>query len=495
MIFRQRLCQSYWHCRKIVGATLDGFEFPARHGCTMTDPAEKITLDQWDDRYRDLCRGGLREADYGGPLGRHVEAHGDRRLLRLRMDNSAAALRLWNLLLSEEDRLHRARAEGKFLLGTMKDLGTVPVMAYALEGVLAFYPDGAWWTPCLMEHSEGLLALADRLGIDDSFCPVRAMLAALVDENHFPVPDTLVCSVGATCDDVAAIAQRIDELGFPVFWWEIPHRRAADSGEPSVELPGGVRAPVAQVEFVRGELDRVRRHLEERTGQSLDDARLAAGIRRANQVRRLLARLRHFAYQGDPSPMPALEMMIAEVLSIHYCSDWAETLSVLEDLLAEVRRRLVAGMGHGPAGAARVFWVNPPADLRAMNLLEECGGRICGTDYMIAHAIDLIPEDVPPLVALARAALADPMVCSTADRAERIVREAGTSAAEAVVVSRIPGASHCASESLLVGRIVARRLGLPVVDIEIPPVLDAMEPTIRARLEALVETVLARRNA
>ncbi|MBN2216743.1 MAG: 2-hydroxyacyl-CoA dehydratase [Pirellulales bacterium] len=461
----------------------------------MTDPAEKITLDEWDHRYRELCCRGLREPDYGGSLRRHAEAGGDRRLLRLRMDNSAAALRLWNLLLSEEDRLHRARAEGKYLVGAMKDLGTVPVMAYALDNTIAFYPDGAWWTPCLMEHSEGLLALADRLGVDDSFCPVRAMVAALVDQKHFPVPDTLVCSVGATCDDMAAIAQRIDELGFPVFWWEIPHRRAAEPDEPAVELPDGFRAPAAQVEFVAGGLDRVRRHLEAETGQSLDDARLAAGIGRANHVRRLLARLRHFAYLGDPSPMPALEMMIAEILSIHFCSNWTETVAVLEDLLAEVRRRLVAGGGHGAPGTIRIYWVNPPADLRAMNLLEECGGRICGTDYMIAHALDPIPEDVPPLEALARAALADPLVGSTADRAARICREAEASEAEAVVVSRIPGASHCASEALLVGQNVGRRLGLPVLDLEVPPVLDAMEPTVRARLEALVETAVNRRHA
>jgi len=459
------------------------------------DHPQKLTLDQWDERYRALCHGGLSEPDYGGPLRRHLDSGGDRRLLRLRMDNSAAALRLWNLLLSEEDRLHRARAEGKFLVGTMKDLGTVPVMAYSLDDVLAFYPDGAWWTPCLMEHSEGLLALADRLGVDDSFCPVRAMLAALVNEEHFPVPDALICSVGATCDDVSAIAQRIDELGFPVFWWEIPHRREPEAGEPAVELPGGLRVPAAQVDFVRGELDRVRRYLEDRTGQSLDDARLAEGIGRANQVRRLIARQRHFAYHGEPSPLPALEMMIAEILAIHFCSDWAATVAVLEELLAEVRRRLVSCDGYGEPGAARVYWVNPPADLRAMNLLEECGGRICGTDYMIAHAIDPLAEDVSPLEALARAALADPMVGSTAQRAERIAREAAAAGAEAIVVSRIPGASHCASEAILIGRIAARRLGLPVLDLEVPPVLDAMEPTVAARLEALMETAVNRRKA
>ncbi|MHC4178556.1 MAG: hypothetical protein ACYSWU_13680, partial [Planctomycetota bacterium] len=143
----------------------------------MNQTARRIMLDEWDRRYAELRAAGLREPDYGGPLRRHVD-DGDLRLLRLRMDDSAAALRLWNFLLTEEERLHRARAEGTKIVGVMKDLGTVPVMAYSLpaDELVAFYPDGAWWIPCVMERSAGLLEIADSLGIDDSFCPVRAML-------------------------------------------------------------------------------------------------------------------------------------------------------------------------------------------------------------------------------------------------------------------------------------------------------------------------------
>jgi hypothetical protein len=167
----------------------------------------------------------------------------------------------------------------------MKDLGTVPVMACSLPQVRAFYPDGAWWTPCLMEHSDRLLNRADALGADPSFCPVRAMLPAFQSEEHFPRPDLLVCSTGAVCDDFSAIAQRLERLGHPILWWEMPRRRAPEPGEDAV----------------------------------------------------------------------------------------------------------------------RVFWVNPVADLRAMNLLEACGGRLCGSDFMLAHALDLIPEDLPPFDALSSA--------------------------------------------------------------------------------------------
>jgi hypothetical protein len=156
-----------------------------------------LTLEQWDLRYRQLQQAGEPQPAYGGPLRRHLN-DGDYRLLKLRYDNSPAALRLWNFLLTEEDRLRAARRCGTVIVGTMKDLGTVPVMVYSFQNLLAFYPDGAWWIPCVMEGSAGLLAIADALGIDESFCPVRAMLGAFVTGAHFPIPDVLTCSVGAS---------------------------------------------------------------------------------------------------------------------------------------------------------------------------------------------------------------------------------------------------------------------------------------------------------
>ncbi|HUW18694.1 MAG TPA: 2-hydroxyacyl-CoA dehydratase family protein [Sedimentisphaerales bacterium] len=459
----------------------------------MNSQPRQITLKEWDGHYERLRRAGLREPDYGGPISRHVE-EGDYRLLRLRYDNSAASLRLWNFLLTEEERLHRARAEGKKIVGTMKDLGTVPVMAYSLDNVVAFYPDGAWWIPCVMELSAGLLTIADSLGIDESFCPVRAMLGAFVTGAHFPIPDRLICSVGATCDDFSAIAQRLDSLGYSIFWWEIPHRRRPEPDEAAVKLPGGFSAPRCQVEFVKSELERVKSALEELAGQHLDEKRFSKGVKKANRVRRYLDELRQLVFTAEVCPMPALEMLIAEMLAIHFCSDRDETIIVLRDLVDEVKRRVQAGQGVLPAEAARIFWVNPVADLQVMNLLEDCGGRICGTEYLFSHALDRIPEDLPPAEALARTALADPMAGSAVDRAERICADIGRFGAEAVLISRIPGASHCALEGEIIGDIVADNLGVPVLEIEVPPVADSVRASLRTRLEALVETIRERRQ-
>jgi benzoyl-CoA reductase/2-hydroxyglutaryl-CoA dehydratase subunit BcrC/BadD/HgdB len=452
----------------------------------------KLSLSGWDDRYEQMRRDGLREPTYGGPLRRHVVREKDFRLQQLQFDNSPAALRLWNFLLTENERLHQARAAGDKIVGTMKDLGTVPVMAYALPGVRAFYPDGAWWTPCLMECSDKLLQQAEAMGIDASFCPVRAMLPAFENGEHFPKPDLLICSTGAVCDDFSAIAQRLEHLGHAILWWEIPRRRAPAAGEISCALPGNLTAPKIQVDCVRNELQRVGEALGKLAGKTLDDALLADGIRVANRVRRLLAELRTAVYSAPAAPLPALEMLVAEMLAIHFCSDREETIAVLGGLLAEVQTRVRQNQFVISADAVRIFWVNPVADLRAMNLLEELGGRICGSDYMFTHALDLIPENLPPLEALARTALADPMVGPTADRAARIVRECQAGRAEAVVVSRIPGASHCAREGEIIREIVRQQIGIPVIELEIPPVCDAMLPNLGARLQALMEMVKAK---
>ncbi|MBU0754208.1 MAG: 2-hydroxyacyl-CoA dehydratase family protein, partial [Planctomycetes bacterium] len=213
-----------------------------------------------------------------------------------------------------------------------------------------------------------------------------------------------------------------------------------------------------------------------------------------NHIRRLLARLRALAYKTDPCPMPALEMLIAEMLAIHFCSDRAECAAVLEDLLKEVEQRVAAHEGVLRKEAARIFWVNPVADLRAMNLLEECGGRICGTEYLFAHALDEIPEDTAPMEALACMALADPMTGTIKDRADRIVREIDRFGAEACLVSRIPGASHCVMETEIIRDRIAVSKSLPVLEIEVPSLSDAMMPNLRNRLEALVETVKEQRG-
>jgi hypothetical protein len=87
------------------------------------------------------------------------------------------------------------------------------------------------------------------------------------------------------------------------------------------------------------------------------------------------------------------------------------------------------------------------------------------------------------------------MVGPTAERAARIATECRALRAEALVVSRIPGASHCAREGGIIRAQVFAALGLPSVELDIPPVIDALRPTLANRLEALVETARSRRSS
>jgi len=246
--------------------------------------------------------------------------------------------------------------------------------------------------------------------------------------------------------------------------------------------------------FVKTQLEMVRLALAEVSGEELDDDKLAAGIRQANVVRRYLRELRELVFTAQRCPMGALEMLVAEMFAIHFCSDRDETIEILRDMIEEVKSRTEMNKGVGDSDAVRIFWVNPVADLQVMNLLEDCGGRICGTEYLFSHALERIAEDVEPMEALAQAALVDPMVGSARDRAERIRADIVRFGAEAVIVSRIPGASHCTLEGRIIADYVWETLGMSVLEIEVSPVSDSMGASLGTRMEALVETVQQRRK-
>ena len=267
----------------------------------MMEPPQRITLDEWDLRYGDLRRAGLREPAYGGCLRRHVD-DGDKRLLKLRMDNSAAALRLWNFLLTEEDRLHQSLQAGKQLVGTLKDLGTVPVMAYAMPDVIAFYPDGAWWIPCIMQQTAGLLEIADSLGIDDSFCPVSRHVGRL--RQPHALPDSGAADLQRRGDVRRLVGHRTASrqarspgvlVGDPApSCAAARRRRRVVAGRISgTRFPGCVRPE--RTLTCTGE---TRIH----TGRRLTEEALRDGIQRANHVRRLLAQLRQAVFYRSTVP-------------------------------------------------------------------------------------------------------------------------------------------------------------------------------------------------
>jgi len=454
-------------------------------------PTKQIHLEELDALYDLYLREGICFPSYCVPVGSYVEAEGDIRLHNLKFDSSPASIRLWNFLLSENRRLHTARAQGFKIVGTMKDLGTVPILAYAYPNTIAFYPDGTWWTPCVMELSDRLFCLADEHGIGPHLCPVRAMYSAFINKEHFPIPDQIICSTGAVCDDFSAISQRLFHLGYPLRWWEIPPRRPPDPDETKVELPNGTTIPKTHLDFVTHQFHMIAKWIEElHPGIHLTKPALQKSIHRANHVRRLINAIRDITFSAPVPPIPALEELIAEMLVIHFCSDPSECCEVLEALLQTVKARVEAGVTPlDPIPKVRVAVINPPADLRMMNLIEECGLLVCATDYMFTHALIEIPEDMDPFQALATVALCDPMIGHPVDRARHIAKLIKKYQIQAVIVFRIPGASHSAWEGEVIQRFFQESYGIPVLVVEVPTIIDPVEPTLKTQLEALYEII------
>ena len=471
----------------------------------MTDPKPaQISHSQWDEAFKHLpesikhsyhyLAGTVQQTDYLNDSRCFEEFEGDTRLRSLKFDNSLASLRLWSFLLSEEGRLHKSRAAGKKIIGTMKDLGTASILAYACDNAIAFYPDGAWWVPCVMEMSEGLLRVADSLGFGDEMCPARAALAAFFKGGHFPMPDLLVGAVGCCCDDFSAIQQRIADTEIPIVWWELPYRREASPGEPFEVTPTGLKVSTRLVNFVVGQLGKVKTAIEQTTGQTITDEKLRVAIGKSNQMRRLLGKIRDLSYGSIPVPFPSLETQICEMLALHFCSEMDESINVLEHVATTIEARVKNREGIFPEDSCRCVWVNPVADLRAMNMFESLGGTIAGTEYLFRHALVQIPTDIDPMRALALTALCDPMIGSSSYRAQLVVDEAIRYKAEGVVISNIPGASHCATEGTIIRDYVHEKTGLPVLEITIPPLIDSESAQLSTRFEAFFETIRARRN-
>ena len=298
----------------------------------MIEQPQSISLDAWESRYQLLREGGLREPCYGGPLQRHV-CDGDFRLRQLTFDNSAAALRLWNFLLTEEMRLRRARDEGKLLVGAMKDLGTVPILAYSLPNVVAFYPDGAWWIPCVMEMSDARPGHRRRpwhrttLSARCAPCSARSSPASI-----FPRPDLLVCSVGATCDDFSAIAQRLDGIGFPSSGGKYRTGDIRKRDEPAVRLPGGFPAPQARWISYASSLPSCKQRFPLSPACNWTTSGWPPAFARPTSCARCWPSCARLAYTATPCPLPALEMLIAEMLALHFCSDLPECIARLTSI-------------------------------------------------------------------------------------------------------------------------------------------------------------------
>jgi benzoyl-CoA reductase/2-hydroxyglutaryl-CoA dehydratase subunit BcrC/BadD/HgdB len=407
--------------------------------------------------------------------------YGNRLLKKLKYDNSVSALRLWGFSSSEGERIYRARQSGMKVVAVMGDLGAVTPLIYSFPNTIAFYPDCLWWTPFLRE-SWVLFEEASEFGLGEDCCYVRAALGGFSKKAYFPRPDLNVATVGATCDDMSAVISEAEFLGYPIHYFELPHRDDYRSDSKALKS------------FLAGQYRKLCRKLEAITGSEFSLKNFKITLAKVATLRRLIAEIKKLTETHTPNPMGGLEMMLAEFSALSYYGDLDECIQVLDDLWQTVKSRVEAGQGYEGQNL-RLVWVTPTADPLLMNYAEDLGGRIVGSEYLINQTTPLFTTEGDPFEILAEAHLSATLMGSSVYRANLVAEEVRRSGAEGVIISGIFGSSHCPYETQPIVSAL-RKEGIPVLAFDVPaPGKIKMQSQILNRMTAFIESLRSRRRS
>ncbi|MBC8276915.1 MAG: 2-hydroxyacyl-CoA dehydratase [FCB group bacterium] len=406
--------------------------------------------------------------------------YGNRLIRKLKFDNSPASLRLWGYVLSEGERIYRARQAGMKVAAVMGDLGAVPPLIYAFENVTVFYPDCLWWTPFMME-SKVLFDEAGEFGLGDDCCFVRASLGAFAKKAYFPQPDFSVAAVGATCDDMSAVISEAEFLGNEIHYFELPHRH--DDGSQTAALK----------KMLARQYRDLCRKIELKFGQKFSETRFFDTLTKVNEARALIAESKDILARSPLNPMGAVEMMCLEFSALSYYGDLDECILCLRDVRDEMKSRLEQSRGY-PGQNLRLVWITPPADPLLMNYAEDLSGRIVGSEYLINQTTPLFKTEGDPFDILAEAHLSASLTGSSDFRVKLTLEELERTSADGVIISGIFGSSHCPYETIPVMNAL-REKNIPVLAFDVvAPGKKKLQSQILNRMQAFMESLQARQR-
>lgn len=453
---------------------------------------KKIGLNEWSAQFKEIDTKTIKKftyynnKDWGVYLSPPATfmVYGARELKRLQFDNSLAALRLWGFVFNESERLFRAKQSGKKIIGTLGDLGTIPIIVMAFPDCIPFYPECIWWTPFFNE-STVLLDTASELGIPEAACFSRSTLAAFYKRAYFPKPDMLFASTGASCDDYSCIMQLVEDLGYTPVWLEIPYRRRSRSYIATHEYErttSGLEYPKRFEDYLITEYKKVWKKMAELT--SINNLNLLhKSIEKVNRLRILVEKIKKLCNEAEFVPFPALEMMVIEFGNLYGYADLDEWYDILRLVHETIRDRVQNKVGVLSADAIPIAWITPSAEPYLLNLIEDMGCRVVETEYVIRQALVPIEENIDPFQALARSFLNASLIGSTEERVRRIRDMVDAGKIAGVLITNMLGCSHCAMET----RLIEQKLSMvPVLSIDVPTPFAVTEH-IKSRIAAFVE--------
>jgi len=454
----------------------------------------KITLSEWSRQFRaipdELIKKFLyyQNPEWGIYLSPPATfmVYGARELKHLKFDNSLAALRLWGFLFNESERLFRAKQIGKRVIATMGDLGTIPIIIMSFPDCIPFYPECLWWAPFFNE-SNVLLDKASELGVPEAACFSKAVLSAFYKKAYFPRPDLLIAATGASCDDYSCIMQLLEEIGYHLFWVEIPSRRGRKEyfvGEEYVMTQEGLFYPKRFEKYLVQEYKRIWEKMVELTGVN-DLTRLSKTIKQVNHLRQRVEKIKELSATAPIAPFPALELMEIEFGNLYGYADFDEWLDIMEMVLETIEDRVAKGLGVLSEDAIPIAWVTPSADPFLLNLVEDLGCRVVATEYLIRQALVKIKEDGDPFSALAHSFFNASLIGSTQERIRRIQDYINAGKITGVLITNVLGCSHCAMETRLIEKALQN---VPVLAIDVPAPTGITEQ-LKTRIAAFVETM------
>jgi len=477
---------------------------------SFTDPKpQRINLSQWHrlfkqipdefiDHYRYFRFAGKTDWNtYLFPPSSFL-IYGSRYLNKLKFDNSLASLRLWGFMMNESERLYRAKQIGLKVVANMGDLGAIPPLVFSFDKTVSFYPDCFWWTPFLNE-SNVLFEEAQRCGIGEDCCFVRAALGAYSKLAYFPKPDLNIGATGASCDDMANVMQLIENLGHKIYWFELPHRKDFSphmkKEKFSKTISHSTEYQSYLKEFLVKEFECLIPALEDLTGQNYEKEKLKKTISRINKIRELINEIRDVVFSASKPPLPALEIMNIEFMALAGYSDPDEAINILKHIKETVKERVKNQMGISDENALRILWITPPADPLLLNYLEDLDGRLVGTEFVINQALFPLPINTNPINSLADGLLNASLIGTSKSRAGEIITQAKKYKAEGVIISNIFASSHCALETSLLKDEIYKKLNIPVLSFDVvTPGKKQMQSQILNRMTAFMELIKDRRE-